>query len=62
MRPFNRPPSIPALSDKSIRRMIARGAIRAFRPVAGRVLVDLRELDSAIQAATKVRSTRGVGR
>jgi excisionase family DNA binding protein len=38
------------LSDKSIRRMLARRALTPYRPV-GRLLIDLRQLDALIQAS-----------
>lgn len=40
------------LSPESLRRMIAAGKIRAFRPVRGKILIDTRELDSVILAST----------
>jgi excisionase family DNA binding protein len=47
------------VSERTIRRLIARQRLTAFRPVAGRVLVDLRELDAAIRSSAGTASTRG---
>jgi hypothetical protein len=48
------------MSGKSIRRMIAAGQLTPHRPRSGRILIDKRELDGAILAATK-RPVKGRG-
>ena len=40
------------LSPESIRRLISAGKLTAFRPVRGRVVVDVRALDSFVLNAT----------
>jgi excisionase family DNA binding protein len=50
-----------SLSPESVRRLLAGGKLTALRPVGGRVLIDRRELDSAVLGATK-RPTSGRGR
>jgi len=49
-----------SLSPDSIRRLIERGDLVAFRPVRGRVLVDRRELDGLVLGSTRrPRGSRG---
>jgi excisionase family DNA binding protein len=49
------------LSEDSIRSMLSSGKLTALRPVCGRVVIDRRELDAAIQASTgRTRRRRGV--
>jgi excisionase family DNA binding protein len=51
------------VSEDSVRRMLASGRLRALRPVAGRIVVDRRELESAVLGSTsKPRHGRGSGR
>ena len=50
-----------SMSPKSIRRMLEAAQLRCYRPRPGLVLLDRRELDAAILAATK-RPARGRGR
>ena len=49
------------VSTDAIRDLIARGTLRGFRPVAGRVVVELAELDKLVLSATNVPAT-GRGR
>ena len=49
------------LSVDSIRSLLASGKLTALRPVAGRVVIDKRELDALLQSSTKrPRGGRGV--
>jgi excisionase family DNA binding protein len=49
-----------AMSEESIRRLIAAGKLKAHRPVRGRILIDLRELDTLIETSVGVpRLSRG---
>lgn len=49
------------LSTKSIRRLISRGDLVAYRPVRGRLLIDRHQLDAFILGATtRVRAGRGI--
>jgi excisionase family DNA binding protein len=50
-----------ALSQDTLRGMLSSGRLTAYRPVRGRVLIDVRELDAVIQASTK-RTRHGRGR
>ena len=45
------------LSNSSIRRLLASGKLTGLRPVRGRILIDLRELESLMR--TSVSSPRG---
>ena len=45
------------LSIPSLRRLIAAGKLKAYRPIAGKILVDRRELASLIAASTVTRRT-----
>jgi excisionase family DNA binding protein len=47
------------LSDKTLRRLIARRELVAHRPVPGRILVDLRALDAIIRSSAGAAGTRG---
>lgn len=48
------------LSPASIRRLISTGKLTGLRPVRGRVVVDLRELDALLLSSTaKPRKSRG---
>jgi excisionase family DNA binding protein len=47
------------LSDKTIRRLIARRELVGHRPVPGRILVDLRALDAIIRSSAGAAGTRG---
>jgi hypothetical protein len=48
------------LSADSIRSLLSSGKLTGYRPVSGRVVIDRRELDSLIQASTRVpRRRRG---
>jgi hypothetical protein len=40
------------LSPESIRRLIAGGRLTAYRPVKGRVVIDVRELDAFVLGST----------
>ena len=49
-----------SLSPESIRRLIAGGRLTALRPVRGRVVVDVRQLDALVLASTTLpRTGRG---
>ncbi|MBY0587218.1 helix-turn-helix domain-containing protein [bacterium] len=49
------------LSPTSVRRLISGGHLTAHRPVKGRVLIDLRELDGLIESSTSTpRRRRGI--
>jgi len=51
------------LSEDSIRRMLERGALTAFRPVKGKILIDRQQLDSTILgSSSRPRSGRGLHR
>ena len=48
------------LSSKSIRRALAKGELTPFRPARGRIVVDVRELESWVLGATSTpRNSRG---
>ena len=44
--------SYSGLSGPSIRRLIRRGTLTAYRPIPGRVLIDRRQFDTVILSAT----------
>jgi excisionase family DNA binding protein len=49
------------LSEDSVRSLLSSGKLTAYRPVAGRVLIDRRELEALLQSSTKrPRRARGV--
>lgn len=49
------------LSEESIRRMLSAGKLTALRPVPGRILIDVNELDSVIIASdSRPRKGRGI--
>ena len=49
-----------SLSESSVRREIAVGRLRAYRPRRGRILIDRRELDALILASdARPRTGRG---
>ncbi len=49
-----------SLSETSIRREIAAGRLKAYRPRKGRILLDRRELDALVMGADqRPRSGRG---
>jgi excisionase family DNA binding protein len=49
------------LSEESLRRLLAAGKLTSHRPVAGRVLVDRRQLDALILASHQLpQKRRGV--
>ena len=52
--------SYAGLSEDSIRRMIERGDLAAYRPVRGKVLLDRHQLDAVILGSTR-RPRRGRG-
>jgi excisionase family DNA binding protein len=41
------------LSPDSVRSMLASGKLTGYRPVAGRVVIDRKELDALIQSSTR---------
>jgi len=48
------------LSPESVRRLIASGKLTAYRPVKGRVVVDVRQLDALVLGSTAMpRTGRG---
>jgi excisionase family DNA binding protein len=47
------------VSQRTLRRLIARQRLTSYRPVRGRVLVDLRELDALIRSTAGAAGTRG---
>ncbi len=48
------------LSPESVRRLIAGGRLTAYRPVKGRVVVDVRQLDALVLGSTTMpRTGRG---
>jgi excisionase family DNA binding protein len=49
-----------ALSQDSIRALLAGGKLTALRPVAGRILIDKQELDALLRSSTR-RPSRGRG-
>jgi excisionase family DNA binding protein len=52
--------SYTGLSTESIRRLIAAGKLVAYRPVRGRIVVDLRQLDALVLGSTSTpRTGRG---
>jgi excisionase family DNA binding protein len=50
-----------SMSAKSVRRMLAAGQIKGYRPRPGKVLIDRRELDAQILSSTR-RGRTGRGR
>jgi excisionase family DNA binding protein len=49
------------VSQDSIRTLLSSGRLTAFRPVPGRVLISIRELDALVQASTRApRKGRGI--
>ncbi len=51
-----------SLSQKTIRRLVEAGKLHAYRPVAGRLLVDRGQLDAAIMASKNGRTRSQQGR
>jgi len=49
------------LSDDSIRRLIERGDLVAYRPVRGKLLIDRQQLDNLILGSARPRLTAGRG-
>jgi excisionase family DNA binding protein len=50
-----------ALSEDSIRAMLAGGKLTALRPVRGRILIDRRQLDAVVLSSTgRLRTGRGI--
>lgn len=47
------------LSDGTIRNLIAMQQLTAFRPVPGRIVIDLQELDRFVRESAGKRCTRG---
>jgi len=47
-----------ALSEKSVRRLIEAGRLKAYRPVPGRILLDAAELDSLVRRAGEPEAAR----
>lgn len=48
------------VSQKTVRRWIARGELQGFRPAGlGKILVDVKALDSLIRSGAKGQITRG---
>lgn len=47
------------LSEDSIRRKIRSGELTPYRPFAGKVLIDLRQLDELIRKSADQPTTRG---
>ena len=49
------------LSERSLRRLAARGELAVYRPVPGRVVLDLRQLDAFIRSTGNrcIRRSRG---
>jgi hypothetical protein len=47
------------LSDKTLRRLSAAGKLIGYRPVPGRVLLDLQQLDALIRDSAGRIGTRG---
>ena len=51
------------LSEKTLRRFISAGRLKAYRPARGKILVKKTELDTLIQQSTKpIRRGRGIRR
>lgn len=50
-----------AISEESVRRLVSSGRLTAYRPVAGRLVLDRRQCDAVIMAATR-RPATGRGR
>jgi hypothetical protein len=49
-----------AMSEPSFRRLVAAGRVTAHRPLAGKIVIDKRQLDNLIlSATTRPRSGRG---
>lgn len=51
--------SFAGLSGRTIRAMLSSRELTPFRPRPGRVVVDLRQLESVIRASARRRGTRG---
>jgi excisionase family DNA binding protein len=47
------------LSEGTIRTLLATGALTTFRPVPGRILLDLHEVDRLIRKSAGRQSTQG---
>jgi excisionase family DNA binding protein len=47
------------LSEATIRNLLAMRELTAFRPVPGRIVLDLREVESFVQGSAGRQSTRG---
>jgi excisionase family DNA binding protein len=47
------------LSEGTIRNLLATRELTAFRPVPGRVVLDLREVERFVRRSAERRSTRG---
>ena len=47
------------LSRRSLWRLLARKELTAFRPIPGRVLIDLAELDALVRSGAGICGTRG---
>jgi excisionase family DNA binding protein len=47
------------LSERTIHRMITDGRLSGHRPVPGRLLIDLRQLDDLIQKSAGMPGSRG---
>ena len=51
------------LSEKTLRRFISSGRLKAYRPARGKILVKKKELDALIEQSTKpLRKGRGIRR
>lgn len=51
------------LSEKTLRRFISSGQLKAYRPARGKILVKKKELDALIEQSTKpLRKGRGIRR
>lgn len=48
------------LSEKTIRRLLARRSLKAYRPVAGRIVVSLQELEAVIEGSAGAAGSRGL--
>jgi len=47
------------LSVRTLHRMVADGRLTGYRPIAGRLLIDLHELDAFVRAAAGGKCARG---
>ena len=52
--------SYAGVSEESIRRLLGSGKLSAYRPVGGRVVIDLQQLNELILASEQQQSGRGV--